>query len=258
MGLRASEVLSTAPHWFQDLADHLGPAYLRYSFTRGTRQEVDALWELLGLGEGARVLDVGCGPGRHSHELAARGALVVGIDIAHRFAHLAASAGVPGAQFVQADARALPVRTGFDAAISLCQGAFGLSRNTPLDDATRPLPPPDPDQTILGELVRALRPGGRLALTAFSSYFQVRWLEDHDRFDVATGLNHERTTLRDEQGRSMETDLWTTCFTPRELALMAGHAGLRPLRVWSVGPGDYRERAPDLDHPELLLVAERS
>jgi len=57
-------------HWFEPIADHLGAAYLRYSFTKGTRQEVDAVVGWLGLRPGMRVLDVGCGPGRHAHELA--------------------------------------------------------------------------------------------------------------------------------------------------------------------------------------------
>ena len=56
----------TGDHWFEDLADHLGPAYLRYSFTYGTEQEVDFLVSELGLPPGSRILDVGCGPGRHA------------------------------------------------------------------------------------------------------------------------------------------------------------------------------------------------
>ena len=35
-------------HWFEPLADHLGSAYLRYSFTKGTANEVDAVvrWQI--------------------------------------------------------------------------------------------------------------------------------------------------------------------------------------------------------------------
>ena len=57
-------------HWFEPLAEHRGPAYLQYSFTYGTTNEVDRLVEVLGIGPGDRLLDVGCGPGRHAHELA--------------------------------------------------------------------------------------------------------------------------------------------------------------------------------------------
>ena len=65
-------------HWFEPIAEHLGGAYLRYSFTKGTRQEADHLVGALGLQPGMRVLDVGCGPGRHAHELAGRGLVVHG------------------------------------------------------------------------------------------------------------------------------------------------------------------------------------
>ncbi|HEX6475951.1 MAG TPA: hypothetical protein VF005_01655, partial [Acidimicrobiales bacterium] len=63
--------------------------------------------------------------------------------------------------------------------------------------------------------------------------------------------------VRDHQGGEAEVDLWTTCFTPRELRLLCGRAGLQVRHIWSVGPGQYARRAPDLDHPEWLLVAER-
>src|SRR5918993_2258853 len=89
----------TRDHWFEDLADHLGAAYLRYSFTKGTRQEVDFLVEHLGLQPGMRVLDVGCGPGRHAYLLAERGIAVHGIDISHRFIELARAGNNGGATF---------------------------------------------------------------------------------------------------------------------------------------------------------------
>src|SRR3546814_11302338 len=74
-----------------------------------------------------RVLDVGCGPGRHAHALARRGMEVVGVDISQRFVDLASADAPPGASFVRADARALTFDGEFHAAISLCQGAFGLT-----------------------------------------------------------------------------------------------------------------------------------
>jgi SAM-dependent methyltransferase len=240
-------------HWFEPVADHLGGAYLRYSFTQGTDQEVAFLVDELGLRPGDRVLDVGCGPGRHAHALARRGLEVVGVDISERFVGLAARDAPPGTTFVRADARSLQDQPGFesafDVAISLCQGAFGL--------AGGPGAPLDADGEVLAGIARALRPGGRTAVSAFSAYFQVRYLEDHDAFDAEAGVNHERTSVRDETGVEAEVDLWTTCFTPRELRLLATAAGLTPRAVWSVTPGDYTRRAPTVDTPELLLVADR-
>lgn len=243
-------------HWFEPLARHLGSAYLRYSFTRGTEQEVDALWEALGLAPGSRVLDVGCGPGRHALALAARGAEVVGVDISEAFLEVARSSAPPNARFERADARALAYTDEFDAVISLCQGAFGLNRTHGDADPAGTEDRIDPDEAVLEGIGRALRPGGRAALSAFSAYFQVRFLEDTDTFDAATGVNHERTRLRDPSGTDLDADLWTTCFTPRELRLLAARVGLEVTDLWAVTPGDYRKRPPDLDHPEWLVFLE--
>jgi SAM-dependent methyltransferase len=241
--------MSDRGHWFEPVADHLGAAYLRYSFTLGTEQEVAFLSEVLGLEPGMRLLDVGCGPGRHAHAFGRLGLEVVGVDISQRFVDLAAATAPPGATFVRADARALAFDAEFDAAVSLCQGAFGL--------AGGPGAPLDGDGAVLDGIARALRPGGVAAVSAFSSYFQVRFLEETDSFDAAAGVNHERTEVRDEAGASAEVDLWTTCFTPRELRLLAAAAGLEVAAVWSVTPGAYRRDAPSLDSPEFLLVARR-
>jgi SAM-dependent methyltransferase len=235
--------------WFEAVAEHLGPAYLRYSFTKGTEQEVEFLVAELGLTPGDRVLDVGCGPGRHAHALARRGISVVGVDISQHFVDLAAEVAPPGATFERADARHLAFDAEFDAAISLCQGAFGLTGG--------PGAPLDGDAAVLDGIARALRPDGRAAVSAFSAYFQLRWLEESDTFDADAGVNHERTVVRDPDGVGAEVDLWTTCFTPRELRLLAAAAGLEVAAIWSVEPGAYRREPPQVGSPELLLVAQR-
>jgi SAM-dependent methyltransferase len=195
------------------------------------------------------VLDVGCGPGRHAYALAERGIEVVGLDISQRFIDLATAGAPPGATFRRADARDLDIDAEFDVAISLCQGAFGLTGG--------PGAPLDGDGDVLAGVARALRPGGRVAVSAFSAYFQVRYLEDHDRFDADAGVNHERTEVRDEDGTAAAVDLWTTCFTPRELRLLAHAVGLQVEHIWSVTPGAYEAASPTTDTPELLLVARR-
>lgn len=236
------------------MADHLGEAYLRYSFTKGTEQEVDFLVDALGLTAGDRVLDVGCGPGRHAHALARRGLVVHGVDISSRFVELARQEAPAGATFSVGDARALDIDGPFDAAISLCQGAFGLTGG-PAADALDPSV--ELDAPVLEGMASALRPGGRIAVSAFSAYFSVRWQEEGETFDAVHGVNHERTQLRDADGVIAEADLWTTCYTPRELRLLARAAGLDPQAVWSVTPGRYERSAPTIDTPEFLLVSSK-
>ena len=239
-------------HWFEPMADHMGEAYLRYSFTKGTAQEVDFLIETLALEPGMRVLDVGCGPGRHAHELASRGVAVHGVDISQSFVDLARANAPEGATFARGDARALGFDGEFDAAISLCQGGFGLAGMP-----GGPVPALDPDGEVLAGLARSVVPGGRVVVSAFSAYFQVRYLEDTDSFDADHGVNHEDTELMDAEGVAIPADLWTSCFTPRELRLLAGAAGLTVDHVWSVTPGAYAPTPPTIESHEFLLVAHR-
>ena len=239
-------------HWFEEVADHLGAAYLRYSFTYGTVHEVDAIVAALGLRSGQRILDVGCGPGRHAHELARRGFSVVGVDVSSTFIDLARLEAPDGASFVVGDARRMDFEAEFDAVISLCQGAFGLAGGPGADDGVV-----DPDGVILERIVAAAKPGGGVAMGAFSAYFQVRFLEDHDDFDADAGVNLERTVLRGVDGAEVAADLWTTCFTPRELRLLCDRAGLEVIGIRSVRPGDYSDRPPDLEHPEFLVLGRR-
>lgn len=232
----------TQHHWFEDLADHMGEAYLRYSFTKGTRQEVDFLEAALSLRSDARILDVGCGPGRHANEFARRGYTVHGIDISERFIDVARANAEPGATFEVRDARSLPFVDEFDAVVCLCQGAFGLM----IED--------DGDENVLRSITRALRPGGVLALSAFNAYFVVKHQIDSD-FDVARGVNHEVTDIRSPEGAIKQVDLWTGCYTPRELRLLAARVGLEVTAIHGVEPGQYSDSAPSLECPEHLVIA---
>jgi SAM-dependent methyltransferase len=242
-------VTDESGRWFRPLADHMGDTYLRYSFTKGTEQEVAFLVDALGLVPGARLLDAGCGPGRHVRAMRTRGVDVVGLDLAESFCRSVAG-GEPPAPAMVADIRAMPVRAGFDAAISLCQGGFGLLGG--------PGAPVDADAQALRELASALRPGGRLVVSAFSAYFQVRFQAgEGGSFDADAGVMTERTTVKDAAGTDLEADLHTTGFTPRELRLLAAAAGLEVEAIWAVEPGDYARRPPDIDHAELLLVARK-
>lgn len=243
-------------HWFEGVARHLGDAYLRYSFTKGTNQEIDHVMKVLGLEElrsgGAkfRVLDVGCGPGRHSIALAQRGVEVVGIDISADFIAIAQrsaqSVGVEDlVSFERLDARALDERlpgAEFDAAICLCQGAFGLM-TADGDDAR-----------VLRSIRHCLRAGGRLALSAFNAYFAVKYHEAAT-FDADAGVAHEVTEIRNSEGEVAQADLWTGCYTPRELRLILATSGFRVDGVYSVEPGAYGCDPATVESPEFLVLA---
>jgi SAM-dependent methyltransferase len=121
-------------------------------------RQVDWLWGKLGLQPGARVLDITCGPGLYSTEMAGRGAQVTGIDFSPasiRYAReLAEASGMAGrCQFMEADVRqamAGQVGQGYDAALFL-YGQLAVFRR---DEAAQ----------LLRQAAGALRSGGRLAV----------------------------------------------------------------------------------------------
>lgn len=242
--------MSFKPHpggpYFAEVGDALGRSYLRYSFTKGTEQEVAFLLDLLRLPGSARVLDVGCGPGRHAVALAQAGLVVSGVDVSARLLALAAErareAGV-SASFFEVDARQMPFDDEFDAVISICQGGFGLMG--------------DDDALVLHRMMEATKPGGRVILTAFNALFEARNPRDGATFDADTGTVHEITEIVEERGSLKSVDLWTGVYTPRELRLLAVGTGLVPDHVWSVEPGGFARRRPGLEHPELMLVARK-
>ena len=80
-------------------------------------------------------------------------------------------------------------------------------------------------------------------------------MEAGEDYDPATGVLHEVATVRGPDGAEAPFDLWTTCFTGRELELLARAAGLVDIEVHGVTPGAYARRPPTLDHHELLLLA---
>ena len=247
--------------WYVPLARHLGEAYLQYGFAMGTTQEVDFIEETLATVPGERLLDVGCGPGRHAVEFARRGLDVVGIDLSADFVAVAhrraAEAGVTPS-FFQMDARELPFDNEFDVVISLCQGAFGLGL---------------PDLQILRNIRRALRPGGRLALGAANVFYVLGHggalgtpagpppeggLPTSGEFDPVKMLYRARVEgVIGAGGATAGFDIWNSCYTPRELEWIANGAGLDPEAVFGVAPGEYGREAPTFDHPELLLIARK-
>lgn len=143
----------------------------------GLDEEDAGLLGPLGSLRGARALEVGCGAGQGARWVAAQGADVVGLDLSAgmlaRSLALDTAAGTAPVPVVQADARALPLASGW---ADLAFSAYGA------------LPFVADAGAVLSGVARVLAPGGRWV---FSTAHPVRWAFP----DVpgAEGLNASRS-----------------------------------------------------------------
>ncbi len=242
------------PAFYLPLMEFQGADYDRNAFTSGTAAEVTALVDRLGLAAGTRILDVGCGTGRHLRALATEhGCTGLGIDVSPALVEVARTAAVPGCTFAVGDGRrlldvpavaaSLREGGGFDVAWTLCQGGFGTS--------------PVSDPAVVAGLAGAVRPGGTVVLTAFHALFAVRHLVDGDAYDVVHGTHHQRTEVRGPDHARETFDLWSTAHTAGEAARLCTDAGLVVEDVVGCEPGRYGSDELRLDDPELLVVARR-
>ena len=214
----------------------------------------ELIWRLLDLRPGISVLDLACGHGDLANRLAARGCRVTGLDSSAAFldrARTDAAASGVSVEYVPGDMRHLPWTGRFDRVINWST-AFGY-----FDDAT--------NRAVLEQIVRALRPGGRLAmeldnLTAFlASYAPSRvvaareggdMLVDRYHLEALTGrFEAERTVIRD--GRARRVNFVKRLF------------GFPELRDWLLATGfaavtGYGEDGRPLtaDHQRMIIVAD--
>jgi SAM-dependent methyltransferase len=142
-------------------------------------------FDRVGVGPGSRVLDMGCGGGRHAFEAWRRGATVVALDYSE--GELKDVRGVLGAMLAAGE---VPEgKAGIGGAVN------GDALRLPFPDATfdvviasEVLEHVWDDERAIEELVRVLKPGARMAVTVPTRWPErVCWALDHRYHDTPGG-----------------------------------------------------------------------
>jgi ubiquinone/menaquinone biosynthesis C-methylase UbiE len=220
-----------------------------------SRSEVAAMRELLALADGARVLDMPCGWGRHARLFAEAGHRVVGADLSPTLlARAEPPPATPPPAYVAADVRMLPFRdASFDAVINVFT-SLGLF----LRDAD--------DVRALREARRVLRSGGRFLLESMHRDDVVATYAERDRwtlpdgteivarrrFDPVSGISRERWRWRRgaERGEKRHALKLRTATEIDALLRAAGFESIRYYGDWSGAPLRH-------DSARVIAVADR-
>ncbi len=240
--------------WHQ-FFDGYAPVYMEEVFTKNTLAEVDFVREVLEVPPGGRILDVGCGTGRHSVELAKRGYRVTGVDLSSGMldeALKAAEAAGVRIELIHSNAADFTSEHTFDGAICLCEGAFCLLG---ADDD-----PSGRDLAILRNVFAVLKPSAGFMLTALNASRKIREATPQDIesgvFDPVTMTSTTVMEYDTPEGKKSAA-LRERYYAATELAMLARLAGFDVQHVWGGTAGNWGRRPVDLDEMEIMLVARK-
>ena len=231
--------MTTMTNNWERFFDAHAPEYMDNVFVKNTLQEVDFLVAELSLRPGDSILDVGCGTGRHSIELAKRGYAVTGLDLSAQMleqARRGAKAAGVEVNWVHADAARFSLPDKYDAGIGLCEGSLGLLGQT--DD---------------------LKPEGQAILTVLNGAAMIRKYTNDDvaggRFDPLRMVESSEYSPREGLP---PIPVQERAFVPTELVLMCRLAGMAVTHIWGGTAGNWGRRSVDLDEIEIMIVARKT
>ncbi|MCD6577328.1 MAG: methyltransferase domain-containing protein [Anaerolineaceae bacterium] len=231
--------------WYEELYEDFA-AYDKEPYTQNTMSEVDFIEGEIGRDHSKRILDVGCGNGRHTLELARRGYAAVGVDLSESM--LARGRQIANEEKLnvdlnQCDARKINYQEEFDVAIMLCEGAFSLMEEDRMD------------RLILANIFYALRAHGKLIMTAPNAAFMLTKQSDAT-FDPLTFRETFKLEKKRSDGSNKMLDCTQRYYTCPELNGLLRQVGFKTVEFFACTKAGYNRVAkPDTKHFELGAIA---
>ena len=211
-----------------------------------------------------KVIDIGCGTGRHAIELTKRGYSVTGVDLSgnqiKRAREKAQEAGVV-IDFKTQDARNLPFEGEFDLAIMLCEGGFSLMETDEMNFE------------ILKSATRALKSRGKLIFTTLNGLFPLfhsvkEFYETAQKegqsqckdcsFDLMTFRDHNTAVFEDDSGKKRELKCNERYYVPSEITWLLKTLGYKQIDIFGAKLGAFsRNDKLTTEDFEMLVIAEK-
>jgi SAM-dependent methyltransferase len=252
-------VAPASHNWYIDFFrnDYLNVYHHLFTMERAEK-EVAFAEQALQLKSGASILDLCCGPGRHSVLFARRGYQVTGLDLNTNFLDMTRQSARTfnvALQTIAADMRDIPFRSRFDAIVNI-YSSFGYFESEA------------EDLKVLESAATAIKPGGRLMLDmlnrewAVANYIQNDWHSgadgtlyvEHRELDLAHSRMHVTFTIIGPYGdRRDSVGHHIRLYTLTETIRLLQEAGLNVTGVF----GGFDAELYGVDTRRMIVVAQK-
>lgn len=249
--------------WYEALFENYGKQYDKECFTQGTIGECDFIELESAHNKQLRILDIGCGTGRHAIELTKRGYTdVTGVDLSESQilrAKEKAALEQLDIDFRVADARNLPFDSEFDLIMMLCEGGFPLMETDEMNFE------------ILRNAKEALAEGGKLIFTTLNGLYPIfnsvqeflnrekeeaNASQDKLTFDLMTFRETSEMTAVDDDGNEKVLHTNERWYMPVEITWLLKTLGFTQIDIYAAHLGDFsREHELTTNDFEMLVIA---
>jgi 2-polyprenyl-3-methyl-5-hydroxy-6-metoxy-1,4-benzoquinol methylase len=250
--------------WYEALFENYAQKYENENFAQGTLGECDFIERELKTNKSLKILDVGCGTGRHSIELTKRGYSVTGIDLSDSMltkAREKAKKSNLTLEFLKHDARNLPFENQFDVAIMLCEGGFPLMETDEMNFE------------ILRNVAKSLNVQGKFIFTTLNGLFPLYHSVEEfcadassdgnatyhsNTFDLMTFRDHNVTEVEDDSGNKKVLQCNERYYVPSEITWLLKSLGFKTVEIFGAKLGSFsRKDKLTTEDFEMLVIAER-
>ena len=248
--------------WYEKLFENYSRKYDEESFTQGTVGECDFIEQEINHIKSTKILDIGCGTGRHTIELSKRGYSVKGVDLSQaqieRAIEKSKEEGID-IDFKVADARNLEFESEFDLVIMICEGGFPLMETDEMN------------YQILINASKALKSSGKLIFTTLNGVFAlfhsvkdfinsgaVKGASSENTFDLMTFRDHSVYETEDDFGKTLSLECNERYYVPPEISWLVKSVGFTKVDIYGAKLGEFsRVDTLTTEDYEMLVIAER-
>lgn len=249
--------------WYETLFENSAKKYDEERFVKGTIGECDFIEQEIGHDKSLKILDVGCGTGRHAIELTKRGYVVTGIDLsASQIERAKEKAKIEqlDIHFLIKDARQLSFNKEFDLAIMMCEGGFPLMETD------------EENFEILKGIAQAIKANGTLIFTTLNGLFPIfnstnEFTKDKEKestqfhnnnFDLMTFRDHSVIEFEDDFGNKKEITCNQRFYLPSEINWLLKSLRFQNVQIFGAPLGQFsRDHALTTKDFEMLVIANK-